>query len=113
MQTLTNNMIGYLLCIVLFMGIYYGNLWRSQDFPFLSQLLYNGSSNSTSFSTYNLTSILTPNNEIDNAALAANGIPYLTGTYVGYLITTNMGITASIVHASLSPLHPQNTWFRC
>lgn len=99
--TLTNSFIGYILCIVLFMGIYYGNIWRSQDFPFMSQLLYDSASNSTVFSEYNLTQLITPEHQIDQAGLKANGIPYLTGTYVAYLITTNMGCTATIVHMLL------------
>jgi hypothetical protein len=101
LYTLTNSMIGYLLCIVLFMGIYYGNVWESQNFPFMSQLLFDNSSNSTSFSEYNLTILITPEHEISRAGLEANGIPYLTGTYIGYLITTNMGLTATIVHMFL------------
>jgi len=101
LYTLVNSMIGTLLCVVLFMGIYYGNVWDSQNFPFLSQLLYDNTSNSSVFSTYNLSLILTPENEIDKAGLEANGIPYLTGTYIGYLITTNMGLTATIVHMFL------------
>jgi hypothetical protein len=90
-----------LACSILFMGIYYGNIWRSQDFPFLSQLLYDSTSNSTVFAEYNLTSILTPDNVIDRAGLEAQGIPYMTGTYIAYLITSNMGITAAIVHMCL------------
>lgn len=101
LYTLTNNLIGYLLCIVLFLAVYYGDIWESQNFPFLSQLLFDPSSNSTSFVTYNLTAILTPQNEIDDAAVQVAGIPYLTGTYVAYLITTDMGITAAIVHMLL------------
>ena len=101
LQTLTNSYIGYLSCMVLFMALYYSNTWRSQDFPFLSQLLYDSSSNSTSFAPYNISSILTPNNEIDSTKLQAAGIPWLTGTYVGYLITTNMGLTATFVHMFL------------
>ncbi|KAE9366497.1 OPT superfamily oligopeptide transporter [Stipitochalara longipes BDJ] len=64
LYALTNSTIGYLLCTVLFMGIYYGNIWESQNFPFLSQLLYDNSSNSTSFSPYNLTgfAFLSPTN---------------------------------------------------
>ena len=101
LQTLTNSYIGYLLCTVFFMALYYTNTWRSQDFPFLSQLLYDSSSNATVFAPYNITNILTPDNEINKAALAANGIPWLTGTYIGYLITSNMGLTATLVHMFL------------
>jgi len=82
LYTLTNSCIGYLLCIVLYMGLYYGNIWRSQDFPFMSQLLFDTSSNSTSFVPYNLTAILTPDNEINPDAVDAAGVPYLTGTYI-------------------------------
>lgn len=101
LYTLTNSMIGYLLCIVLFMGIYYGNIWESQSFPFMSQLLYDNTSTATNFSTYDLKLLLTPENFINRAGLEENGIPYLTGTYIGYLITTNMGLTATIVHMFL------------
>jgi len=102
LQTLANSCTGYLLCIVLFMGIYYNNTWESLQFPFLSQLLYDGrTSTYESYAEYNVTNILTPNNEIDHAALVENGIPYLTGTYVAYLITTNMGSTATIAHMFL------------
>jgi len=102
LQTLVNSFTGYMLCIVVFMGIYYGNIWESKNFPFLSQLLYDGSvSNATAFAEYNITNILNAKNEIDPVALQANGIPYLTGTYVAYLITTNMGSTATIVHLFL------------
>lgn len=101
LQTLTNSCIGYFLGIIFFMGIYYGNLWNSQNFPFLSQLLYDNSSNFTTYSPYNLSLILNPDNTINTAAVTENGVPYLTGTYIGYLITTNMGITAAFVHMFL------------
>lgn len=84
--------------------MYYGNIpsWRAKDFPFLSQELFNGtSSNSTNFVVYNQSLILNDNFEIDHAALAQEGIPYLTPTYLGYLITTNMGMLATIVHMML------------
>ncbi|KAH6672407.1 OPT oligopeptide transporter protein-domain-containing protein [Halenospora varia] len=101
LYTLTNSCIGYLLCIVLFMGVYYGNIWESQHFPFMSQLLFDDASNSTVFSEYNLSLILTPQNEINRTGLAEHGIPHLTGTYLAYLITTNMGCTAALVHMFL------------
>lgn len=101
LQTLTNSFIGYITCIVLFIAVYYSNTWQSQNFPFMSQLLYDPSSNATNFAPYNLTAILTPDQTIDPDAVDAAGTPYLTGTYVAYLITTNMGITAALVHMLL------------
>ncbi|UKZ83902.1 hypothetical protein TrVFT333_011717 [Trichoderma virens FT-333] len=81
--------------------VYYGNVWQSMNFPFLSQLLYDGSSNATNFVEYNLTVILNPDNTINNTLVAEQGYPYLSGSYVLYLITTNIGITAAIVHMLL------------
>lgn len=101
MQTLVNSGIGYLGGIVLSMGLYYSNTWRSKDFPFMSQLLFDSSSNSTSFAIYNTSDIITPDFMVDINAVEANGIPYLTGTYIAYLVTSNLGLTAGIVHMFL------------
>lgn len=83
-------------------GVYYGNLWESKNFPFLSQSLYNASSNpTTGYNIYNQTLILNEKFEVDFSKLEAEGIPYLTGTYIGYLITSNAGLTATLVHMLL------------
>lgn len=82
-------------------GLYYGNVLNAQDYPFLSQLLYSNTSNATSYATYNTTAILTSNNRINADAIADQGLPSLTVTYVSYLITSNMGFTALIVHQLL------------
>lgn len=82
--------------------MYYGNLWESQNFPFLSQLLFNGTdSNSTSYSTYNQSLVLNSEFLIDESKLAQESLPYLTGTYIAYLITSNMGLTAALVHMAI------------
>jgi hypothetical protein len=101
LYALTNTFIGYLGCIILFMGIYYGNIWNSQNFPFLSQLLFTSESNATSFSTYNQTLILNSDFTVNPAALQEQGLPWLTGTYVAYLVTSNMGLTATLTHMFL------------
>jgi len=49
LQTLFNNFIGYVLCVAVFVGVYYGNIWNAMKFPFLSQNLYTDQSNGTSF----------------------------------------------------------------
>ncbi|KAL7932812.1 OPT oligopeptide transporter domain-containing protein [Trichoderma chlorosporum] len=111
LYTLVNSATGYLLCIVLFMGIYYGNVWQSMNFPFLSQLLFDGSSNATNFVEYNLTAVLNPDNTINDTLVAAQGYPFISGSYVVYLITTNVGITAAIVHMLLWNYEDiQNGW---
>ncbi|KAK6381102.1 hypothetical protein LTR65_001043 [Meristemomyces frigidus] len=98
---MTNMMIGICGCYMLFMGVYYGNVWRSLDFPFLSQDLLDGSSNSTNYVVWNQTLILNDKFEVDHSKLQAAGIPYLTGTYISYLITSNMGLTATFTHMLL------------
>lgn len=101
LQTSFNMMVGIFGCYVMFMAVYYRNVWRSQDFPFLSQMLFDGSSNSTNFVPWNQSLVLNEHFEIDNAKLDVVGIPYLTGTYISYLITSNMGLTAALVHMML------------
>jgi len=76
-------------------------MWESQNFPFLSQSLFNATSTATNYSVYDQTLILNPDFTIDESKLAAEGIPYLTGTYIAYLITSNAGLTATLVHMLL------------
>lgn len=101
LQTLTNSFIGYLGGIVLSMALYYGNVWRAMDFPFMSQLLYDQSSNTTNYVQYNETAIMNADFTVNNTLVDQAGAPYLTATYVNYLITSNAGLTATIVHMLL------------
>jgi hypothetical protein len=80
LQTLVNGFIGYILCIVLFMALWYGNVWRAQDFPFLSQVLFTAESNGTYWAEYNQTAILNADNTINQEKLDAYGLPYMTAT---------------------------------
>jgi hypothetical protein len=101
LNTLFNEFVGYIGCIIFFMGLYYSNTWKAQDFPFLAQKLYDAASNSTNFVSYNQTTILNSAFEVDAAKLAQVGTPWLTSSYLGYLITSNMGFTATFVHMLL------------
>ncbi|KAJ5186100.1 Oligopeptide transporter OPT superfamily [Penicillium cf. griseofulvum] len=101
LQTLANSFIGYLGGIALSMALYYGNVWRAQDFPFMSQLLYDQSSNTTTYVPYNETAIMNPDFTVNSTMVDQAGTPYLTATYVNYLITSNAGLTATIVHMLL------------
>lgn len=83
------------------MAVYYKNVWNSQNFPFLSQLLFYGDSNSTNYHTYNQTLIMNEDFTINQDLLRQQGLPWLTGTYVCYLITSNMGLTATFTHMLL------------
>lgn len=101
LQTLTNSFIGYLAGIAISMALYYGNVWRAMDFPFMSQLLYDQSSNTTTSVQYNETAILNPDFTVNGTLVDQAGAPFLTATYVNYLITSNAGLTATIVHMLL------------
>ncbi|KKY29428.1 putative oligopeptide transporter [Diaporthe ampelina] len=101
LQTLTNGFIGYLGCIGLFLGMYYGNVWDALKFPFLSQQLFSANSSSTLFEIYNQSAILDSNFELDRNALEVQGLPFFSATNGAYLLTTNLGITATITHIIL------------
>ncbi|EGN99901.1 hypothetical protein SERLA73DRAFT_106779 [Serpula lacrymans var. lacrymans S7.3] len=91
-----SNFIGYILCMVVFMAVYYKNIWKAQDFPFLSQLLFNEDG-----SQYNQSLILNSNYEVDPALLAQQGLPYYSSTWVISLLTTNLGMAATFTHLLL------------
>ncbi len=99
--TLTNGFVGYVICMGLFLGLYYGNVWNALSFPFLSQELFSERSNSTLFDVYNQSAILNSNFELDTNALAAEGLPFFAATNASSLLTVNMGVTATIVHIYL------------
>ena len=99
--TLTNGFVGFLMCVLLFIGLFYGNVWRAQDFPFLSQQLFSPSSNSTMYTGYNQSAILDGNNELEPGSLEVIGLPFYTATYASYLLTTSLSFSATIVHVLL------------
>lgn len=100
-QTLVNQFIGYIGCLILFAAVYYGNVWNSFNFPFLSQQLFSASSNPESFDVYNQSRILNAQHELDEAALQREGLPFFTTTYAMSLLSSNLGITAAITHIAL------------
>lgn len=101
LQSLTNAFIGYIGCIIMFLVVYYGNVWEATKFPFLSQQLFSANSSATSFDVYNQSAILDHNFELDRTALAREGIPFFTATNAVYLLTTNLGVTAAVTHIIL------------
>ncbi|KAH0827049.1 OPT oligopeptide transporter [Lanmaoa asiatica] len=81
---------------VIFVAVFYNNIWESQNFPFLSQLLFyeNGT-------VYDQLLILNSNYEVDPTLLAEQGLPYYAGTWVVYLLGTNLGLAATFTHLLL------------
>ncbi|KAI5116279.1 hypothetical protein M0805_005888 [Coniferiporia weirii] len=96
LQAQFSNFIGYLLCMVVFCGVFYKNIWKSRNFPFLSQELFyeNGT-------VYNQLLILDSNFEVDKTLLAEQGLPFYAGTWVVQLLTTNLGMAATFTHLIL------------
>ncbi|KAH8654171.1 OPT oligopeptide transporter protein-domain-containing protein [Ilyonectria robusta] len=72
LATLTNSLAGYIICIFLFLGVYYRN-----------------------------TEILNNENMLQPSALETEGISFFAGTYAMFLFTTNLAITATVSHLLL------------
>ncbi|EKG15979.1 Oligopeptide transporter OPT superfamily [Macrophomina phaseolina MS6] len=118
LQTLVNGFVGYLICIILFAGIYYGNVWDARNFPFSSQLLYSEASTESNYVLYNQRLLLDQNNKLDGDVIDNRGLPYFAATYATSLLTNNLYITCTIIHLCLwnfgdlkkawSFLHPAN-----
>ncbi|KAF8833285.1 OPT superfamily oligopeptide transporter [Paxillus ammoniavirescens] len=91
-----STFLGYLLSLVVFVGVFYNNIWKAKNFPFLSQLLFyeNGT-------VYNQSLILNANYEVDPTLLAEQGLPYYAPTWVVFLLSTNLGLTATFTHLLL------------
>jgi len=97
---------------VAFIAVYYNNIWESKSFPFvgqaqfrriftdtrqqLSQILFyeNGT-------VYDQLLILNDKLEVDPTLLAEQGLPFYAGTWVTYLLTSNIGMAATFTHLLL------------
>lgn len=101
MDSLISQGLGICGCIVLFSAVYYGNVWNAQNFPFLSQELFSQNSTIANPVQWNQTLVIGPDNVIDPAALAVEGLPYFATTYAVNLLVTNMSVTAVITHLLL------------
>ncbi|KAI0268601.1 OPT oligopeptide transporter [Gloeopeniophorella convolvens] len=88
-----SNLVGYILCMVVFVAVYYKNIWDSRSFPFLSQELFyeNGT-------VYDQLLILNDKFEVDPKLLAEQGLPFYAGTWIVYLLTSNIGMAATFTH---------------
>jgi OPT oligopeptide transporter protein len=100
-QTLCNTFVGYLLSIGIYIGLFYGNIWNAQNFPFMSTMLFSQNSNSTKFVQFNQTAILNSQFEVDPVALAEQGLPWLTASHAFGMTVQNMGIMAAFTHMTL------------
>ncbi|KAG6821323.1 hypothetical protein H0H93_000184 [Arthromyces matolae] len=101
-----SNLIGYILCMVVFVAVYYNNIWQSRNLPFLSQELFyaNGT-------VYDQLRILNDKFEVDPELLQKEGLPFYAGSWVVQLLTTNLGMAATFTHLLLWNRHDmRNAW---
>lgn len=96
LKALLSVLFGYILCIAVFMAVFYGNVWKARNFPFLSQVLFyeNGT-------LYDQSLIMDVDYQVDSELVAEQGLPYYASTWVVYLIATNLALAATITHLLL------------
>ncbi|RPD55663.1 oligopeptide transporter [Lentinus tigrinus ALCF2SS1-7] len=88
-----NSWIGYGLCYVIIMAIYYSNGWNSKMFPMLSTSLY--SQNGT---RYDQKAVFGDTFSLNQTALDIVGLPALTGSNAYANLTANLAIGGLIAH---------------
>ncbi|EPS95668.1 OPT oligopeptide transporter [Fomitopsis schrenkii] len=90
-----NQDIGILFSYILMSAVYYGNIWKAKDFPFMSQDIFaeNGS-------VYNQTALLS-NGKFNATKYEELGPAYFSATNALYLITSNLSLGALVTHIAL------------
>ncbi|KAI0648419.1 oligopeptide transporter [Trametes meyenii] len=91
-----NSWIGYAVCYIAIMGIYYSDVWNSKAFPMLSTSLY--SQNGT---RYNQAAVFGSTFTLNETALETVGLPALTGSNAWANLCANLGIGGLIAHTVL------------
>jgi hypothetical protein len=100
-QTLMNTLVGYLIGLCMYMGLYYNNVFDAKRFPFMSTALFSEKSNHTKYQQYNQSSILNDKYEVDAVKLAEAGLPRLTAAHAVGQTAVNIAIMATITHMIL------------
>ncbi|KAH7391668.1 OPT oligopeptide transporter [Cadophora sp. MPI-SDFR-AT-0126] len=90
-----NAAIGYLVCFIAMIGIYYGNAFGSKKLPFMSTRLL------TEEGERYPTAKVFVGGVLDKEALATYGLPRLTGTFAYAMFMANAAIGALIAHVVL------------
>ncbi|KAI0480752.1 oligopeptide transporter [Xylariaceae sp. FL0804] len=97
-DSLISQGFGTCMCIIVFCGVYFGNVWNAKQFPFLSQTIF---PNNTTFADvgyvqWNQQFVIGPDNKINETALDLIGLPWFATTNAIYNVTTNMATTGTI-----------------
>ncbi|KXN87769.1 Oligopeptide transporter 6 [Leucoagaricus sp. SymC.cos] len=88
-----NSWIGYAICYIAIMAIYYSNLWNSLDYPILSTSIF-----SSNGSVYHQSAVFGPTFQLNETALEEVGLPALTGSNAWLNLTANLAIGGLIAH---------------
>ncbi|KAF7426004.1 hypothetical protein PC9H_008366 [Pleurotus ostreatus] len=91
-----NSWIGYILCYIAIMAIYYSNTWNSLAFPMLSSSIF-----SPNGSIYHQSAVFGHTFELNKTALAEVGLPALTGSNAWNNLTGNLAIGGLVAHVVL------------
>ncbi|EGO04012.1 hypothetical protein SERLA73DRAFT_165539 [Serpula lacrymans var. lacrymans S7.3] len=88
-----NSWIGYALCYIIFMVIYYTNTWNSLAFPMISTSIF-----SSNGSIYDQSAVFGSTFQLNQTALDEIGLPALTGSNAWANLTANLSIGGLIAH---------------
>lgn len=90
-----HSAVGYFICFLAMLGIYYTNQWDSQSQPFMSTRLRSEDGGAYPTADVFIGGIL------DHDALSKYGIPMLTGTFAYSMFMANAAIGALVTHCFL------------
>lgn len=95
LKTQVNQWIGFLFTYLFMAALYYGNVWKGKNFPFMSQALFydNGT-------LYDQSRILT-DNIFDPEKYAVEGPAYFSASNAWFLLVSNLALGACLVHVFL------------
>lgn len=84
---------GCMVCMIAFCACYAKNIWNTQNFPFLTQLLFyqNGTE-------YDQLAILNPDYTLNYQKLEEQGLPWYAASQLLYKISRTMYIGAALTH---------------
>ncbi|KAG6149703.1 hypothetical protein E4U37_006692 [Claviceps purpurea] len=87
--------IGFLICFIAMLGIYYTNAWDAKSLPFMSTRLWTADGKAYP------TSKVFAGGVLDKTAFAKVGIPRLSGSFAYAMFMANAAIGALIAHCAL------------
>ncbi|QRV86418.1 OPT oligopeptide transporter protein [Ceratobasidium sp. AG-Ba] len=88
-----NSWIGYAICYVAILAIYYTNTWDAKSFPMLSTSIFGMDGK-----RYNQTAVFGPTFTLNHTALEQHGLPHLTGSGAWGNMTACWSIGGLIAH---------------